>query len=142
MFKDKSDDRGALPHSTAETVIGTTVKLEGDFASEGDIVIEGSVTGTVKTSGNLRVGEQAEIRAAVGAANAIIAGTVVGNLTVANRLELGPRARITGDIDTVILVTAEGALINGHIKMPNADSQSLSVTPQDSPAEPLKSTRL
>ena len=40
-----SDNRGA-----PETIIGATVKVEGDLVSEGDIKIDGLVTGKIKTN--------------------------------------------------------------------------------------------
>jgi len=103
--------------SEAETVIAAGVKVEGDFTSQGNVLIEGVVEGSLKTERNLRVGEKASINADVNASNAVIAGEVHGNMVVAERLELEPTARISGDIKTKTLVVASGAEINGRITM-------------------------
>ena len=100
-----------------ETVIAASVKVEGDFQSQGNVLIEGVVEGSLKTERDLRVGERARIAADVSAANAIVAGEVRGNLVVAERLELEPTARIYGDVRTKILVVSSGASINGKISM-------------------------
>lgn len=100
-----------------ETVIAASVKLEGDFQSQGNVLIEGVVEGSLKTERDLRVGERARISADVHAANAVVAGEVRGNLIVAERLELEPTARVHGDIRTKVLVVASGATINGKLAM-------------------------
>ncbi len=101
----------------AETVISASVKVEGEFVSQGNVLIEGTVEGTLKTEKDLRVGQRARISADVSAANANVAGEVHGNLNVSERLELEPTARIFGDIRTKILVVASGAAVNGKISM-------------------------
>jgi cytoskeletal protein CcmA (bactofilin family) len=100
-----------------ETIIGSTVKIEGDFKGEGDIIVEGIVEGTLKTRRNLKVGEAAKIKAGVEASNAYVAGEILGDLKIAESLELTPSAKVTGDVEAKILTVATGAQINGQIKM-------------------------
>jgi len=100
-----------------ETIISASVKLEGDFVSQGNVLIEGEVEGSLKTEKDLRVGEHARIAADVSAASASVAGEVRGNLEVTNRLELEPTARVYGDIKTSDLIVASGAIITGRITM-------------------------
>ena len=121
MFK--NDDHGG-----AETTIGPSVHVEGDFVSQGNIHIDGAVTGTVKTTGNLTVGEQAKLTANVEAANAFVAGYLKGNLMVHERLELSTTSKIDGDISTKVLVVAEGAQLNGRCQMGNSVTVQTPVT--------------
>jgi|GEM_PF-534540 len=100
-----------------ETIISASVKVEGDFVSQGNVLIEGGVEGSLRTEKDLRVGEQARISADVFASNAVVAGEVCGNITITGKLELEPSARISGDIRTKNLVVASGAAINGRISM-------------------------
>ncbi len=101
----------------AETVIAASVKVEGDFNSQGNILIEGTVEGRLSTTKDLRVGERARITADVSASNAVIAGELNGNLHVFEKLELEPTARITGDVRTKTLIVNAGAVINGRLLM-------------------------
>ena len=109
----------------AETVIAASVRVEGDFVSQGNVLIEGTVEGSLRTERNLRVGERANISADVFAANASVAGEVNGNLTVTERLELEPTARVHGDIRTKSLVVANGAMIDGRISMGQKETVSV-----------------
>src|SRR3989338_7388997 len=75
-----------------ESVIGPSVHLEGNFNSSGNIVIVGSLTGSLTTSGDVRIEEGAKVQATVQATNAFIAGELRGDIHASDRLELSPTA--------------------------------------------------
>ncbi|MBU0661494.1 polymer-forming cytoskeletal protein [Patescibacteria group bacterium] len=104
-----------------ETVVGPSVNVEGDFASEGNIIVKGSVSGSVTTSRQLVVEEGAKILANVKAGFAIISGQVKGNLKIEDQLELTETAQISGDITCKTFAVAPGALIQGKISMNGID---------------------
>ncbi|MEK7158642.1 MAG: polymer-forming cytoskeletal protein [Patescibacteria group bacterium] len=97
-----------------ETVIGSTVHLEGDFVGEQDVLVEGAVTGTLKTKGNLRVGEKAVVEAEVEANSAVIAGTIRGNVTVKDKIDLQASAQVEGDLVAQTISVEPGATIRGR----------------------------
>ena len=111
MFK---SDKDSYVQET-ETVIAPSVRVEGDFVSEGNIRIEGAVLGSVSTKQDLFVGENAEITAEVSANNAAISGTLKGNIKVKDKLELTSTARIYGDIQASVLTVESGALMDGNL---------------------------
>ena len=100
-----------------ETIIAEGVKVEGDFTSNGNVVIEGCVKGTVSATGDIRVCERAEIDADVSAHSLFASGILRGNVRVEDRLELSATSKVDGDIETKILQVASGAEINGKILM-------------------------
>ncbi|HBK35195.1 MAG: Polymer-forming cytoskeletal [Candidatus Uhrbacteria bacterium GW2011_GWE2_40_58] len=100
-----------------ETVIAQGVKVEGDFVSQGNVIIDGEVTGSVKTNQSLHIGETAIIHANIEAENAVIAGEVKGNLRVGDTLELQSSSQVLGDIETQVLSISPGAKVNGHLSM-------------------------
>lgn len=100
-----------------ETIVGPSVKIQGDLNSEGDIKIEGQVAGTVTTSQNVYVGDKAIITADVVAGSAIIAGNVNGNLKINNHLILQSTATISGDIACEVLRVEDGAHFTGKCNM-------------------------
>lgn len=103
--------------NTQETIIAYGVRVEGDFTSQGDVLIEGEINGNITTSGDLRVGEQSKIKADVTANNAVVAGEIRGNVQIATRLELTQTAQIIGDITVEVLSVSPGARINGKVTM-------------------------
>ncbi len=103
--------------SETDTIIGPSVRVEGDFITEGNIIVEGTICGTIKTTKNLKIGPQAKIFANVSASNALIAGEIQGNLQVSGKLELTSTAKIFGDVRTSAMSMASGAVINGKCSM-------------------------
>ena len=101
----------------AETVVGPSVKIQGDLNSEGNIRIEGQVTGKVVTTQNVFVGEGAIITADVMAGSAVIAGHINGNVKISNHLILQGTGNIAGDITCTILRVEDGAQFTGKCTM-------------------------
>jgi len=114
MFKDSGST------TDHDTVIGHSVKVEGDFVTEGNIIIDGIICGNIKTSKSLKVGPKSKIYANISADNALIAGEVQGNVRVTHQLELTATAKIFGDIRVGNLVLAAGSMINGRCQMGEA----------------------
>lgn len=120
MFNKTSDNK------EIETIIGPSVKVNGDFNGQGDIVIEGIFEGTLKTNGGLYVGEKAKINGNVEAASAQISGEVTGNMKIKGYLEMAPSAKIIGDIEILEISIARGAILNGKclmISKPKAETK-------------------
>jgi cytoskeletal protein CcmA (bactofilin family) len=104
----------------AETVVGPSVKIQGDLNSEGNIKIEGQVNGKIKTSQSVFVNQTAKITADVLAGNAIIGGEVQGNLKISGHLIMQSTAKIAGDISCSILRVEDGAVFTGKCVMNGA----------------------
>ncbi len=109
--------QGAGFQEGVETVVGPSVHVEGDFASKGDIIVRGKVTGTVETSQLLTIEQGARVVAKIKARSAKIAGHVKGNITITDSLDLLATAQVVGDVETKILSIAPGAVFQGHITM-------------------------
>lgn len=98
------------------TVIAKGVRLEGEFKSQGDVLIEGEVLGNIQTDGQLTAGPESFIKAGVMASDAIIAGKVEGNLNIKKRLEIKATAKIKGDTVCQTVVVEAGAVMQGNIR--------------------------
>lgn len=99
-----------------DTVVGSNTQFEGTFTSSGNVRMDGQFSGSLDVSGNILVGESAEIQADINARNVSIAGTVRGNVT-GSKVQLLRTGRIWGDITASALTTEEGAFIDGKITM-------------------------
>jgi len=105
------------PNQQAETIVGPSVKIQGDLNSEGNIRIEGQVTGKVKTSQSVFVNQGAHINADILASNAIIGGEIQGNIKISGHLILQSSAKIIGDVGCSILRVEDGATFTGKCTM-------------------------
>ncbi len=108
---------------TQDTIIAQGVRLEGDFVSQGDVIIEGEVNGSIQTTKDLKIGESALIQADVVTSNAIVAGEIRGNISAKNQLNLTETSKVHGDIAAKILTVAPGAQINGRVAMENGSAE-------------------
>ncbi len=113
MFKKEGERGGAV----GDTIIAMGVKVEGEFASDGNVVIEGEIVGSVHAAQDLQVGDHARLTADVTATNARIAGEIRGNVTVLEKLELLATSRVTGDVHAKVLLVEPGAQLNGRMTM-------------------------
>ena len=123
-------------NTPAETVVGPSVKIQGDLNSEGNIRIQGQVTGTVNTSQSVHVSEGAKISADVAAGNAIISGEVQGNMKISGNLILQATARVTGDISCAVLRVEDGAQYTGKCTMNGGTSSATASDRKSKSAEP------
>lgn len=129
-----ADDATPVMRDAAGTVIGSTVKVEGQFNSDDDVLIEGEVVGTITTTQDLTVGEGARIEGDVRAANMYMSGEVHGNLVCEGHLQLADTARIFGDIETNILSVETGAVLQGRCvtsSTPEAQAETRPTEPAD-----------
>lgn len=101
----------------AETIIGTGVKLRGNLASEGDILVDGTLAGNIKTRGNLNIGVNAHVTGDVSAESVTVAGQLDGNIRAADATTIAETGQITGDIITTRLHVGMGAIFIGTSKM-------------------------
>jgi cytoskeletal protein CcmA (bactofilin family) len=100
-----------------ETIVSSSMRIEGELKSNGNINIDGTVTGKVHTSQDLLVGPNAQIDADVVSANATIAGIVRGNITVKGHLTILETGKVIGNIHCTTLGIREGAYFSGACKM-------------------------
>lgn len=121
MFKNQ--EQSAANPKEAETIIGPSIKVKGNFHGQGNIIIEGAVEGSVKTKGFLLIGDKAKIIADVAAKNAKIGGEITGNVFIEEYLEIRSTARITGDIKAKKLSIEKGAFFKGNCGMGNETTE-------------------
>jgi cytoskeletal protein CcmA (bactofilin family) len=116
MFKqEEKDDKKNFRE--AETIIGPSVMVKGNFHGEGNVIIEGGIEGSIKTTNSLLVGSNAKINASIEAKEAKIGGEITGPIKINGFLEITETAKINGDIEASQISIAKGAIINGQCRM-------------------------
>ena len=121
MSREKTSSDGR----DTETIIGASVKVKGNFDSEGNIIIKGEVDGTLKTKNDIRIEKDALVKASITAENIYLAGQVQGNLKGNETIHLASSAKITGDIVAQHLIIEDGAIFNGQCKMGQLEEKQI-----------------
>lgn len=116
MFKKES---GLSNFNEAETIIGESVQVKGNFESNGNIVINGILNGEIKTKGSILVGDKAKISANISAEEISVRGQITGNLKINGYIAIGSSAKIFGDIECSQISVEKGAEINGKVILNN-----------------------
>ncbi|MFP3860236.1 MAG: polymer-forming cytoskeletal protein [Bacteroidales bacterium] len=119
--------------SNAINIIGVGTEITGDINTNGDIRIDGFLSGNIITEGKLVVGETGKIKGEVNCKNSEVLGMIEGKIKVKELLTLKSSARIYGDIITKKLSIEPGSMFTGNCNM---NDEALSdVKPQDSKFE-------
>jgi cytoskeletal protein CcmA (bactofilin family) len=132
MFGQEPKESNKEEFRDAETIIGPSVSVKGNFNSTGNIVIEGILQGGVKTAGNIYVGDHADITANLEAKSARVGGNIKGNLQIEGKLQIAATAKIFGDIECSLILIDSGAIINGKITMTKELPAEKKINKQDS----------
>ena len=101
------------------TIIGADFRVKGDISCEGDIQLEGTVHGNIKSL-RLTVGETGVIEGDVNADAVRVQGKIVGTIR-AKSVDLAGTGHVTGDILHEQLSVENGAFLNGHCRRMTAD---------------------
>ena len=117
MFTNKKEMTKENETSEAVNIIGIGTIITGDIQSKGDIRIDGTLKGAVKTSGKVVVGQAGIIEGDVECNNADIAGSLNAKISVVQLLSLKATAKLTGDLVTNKLAIEPGAAFTGHCSM-------------------------
>lgn len=120
MFNNKRNDVMAKNNelnSPSINLIGAGTVINGEVKSNGDIRIDGTVTGSVNSKGKVVIGSTGLVEGEVVCQNADVSGSVKGNVTVTELLSLKTTANLTGDIITNKLAIEPGANFSGSCSM-------------------------
>lgn len=100
------------------SVIGPTLVFKGELSADEDLVIEGTIEGTIAHhKKNLTVGKQGRVKADIHAASVIIEGRVEGDIHGDDVVDLAKSAVVDGNIFCARIKMADGARFNGRVEM-------------------------
>ena len=130
LFK-KSDEDDSMDITTAArvgqtqqvrsknvSVIGPTLVFKGELSADEDLVIEGTIEGTIAHhKKNLTIGKEGRVTADIHASSVIVLGQLIGNIHSEGIVSLAKSANVKGDIFCARIVMEDGARFQGKIDM-------------------------
>ncbi len=102
-----------------EKILDVNASMQGTlvFSDPVNLRINGKFEGSLKTKGNLIIGENAVVSADIEGENIIISGSVKGNIKSTAIVTITSTASVYADIQTPRISIEEGAIFNGNCKM-------------------------
>jgi cytoskeletal protein CcmA (bactofilin family) len=103
--------------SASINLIGNGTNIIGDIKSNGDVRIDGVLTGNISINGKLVVGTTGKIEGNIICQNADISGEIKGKINVSELLILKASAKLVGDIITGKISIEPSATFTGTCSM-------------------------
>jgi cytoskeletal protein CcmA (bactofilin family) len=98
-------------------LIGQGTEITGDIVCNGDLRIDGNLTGNITSKGKVVIGETGRIKGEIVCKNSDISGIIEGKVSVLELLSLKATSRINGDIATNKLAIEPGSRFTGYCNM-------------------------
>lgn len=100
------------------SVIGPTLVFKGELSADEDLVIEGTIEGTIAHhKKNLTIGKKGRVTADIHASSVLVEGQLNGDIHSDGLVSLAEGATVIGDVYCTRVVMEEGAQFNGKIEM-------------------------
>jgi cytoskeletal protein CcmA (bactofilin family) len=107
---------GTVPESGLKTIITPATVITGEIQGQGDLNLEGQLTGNIEIGGLLFIGKAASFKGEAIAENMVIAGWVEGQIKATAKIEIRSSGHIQGTIFCQQIAIAKGAFVDGAIK--------------------------
>ena len=101
----------------AATFLAAETKIVGTLSGKGAYIFCGEVEGECDIDGPVTIAEGSHWKGAIRATDIIIAGSVEGEVAAKRRVDLAGTARVSGSLRGSSLVVAEGAVIEGDVRI-------------------------
>jgi len=101
----------------AHNQIAKGTRIQGDIKTEGVLRIDGTLIGSVESTGKLVVGPSGKIEGSIRCNSANISGEVKAKIIVKELLALQASAKLQGEITTGKLAIEPGATFSGSCSM-------------------------
>ena len=108
---------GADKEGSATTVIAKGTVIEGKFACNENVRLDGAIHGEVKVDKRFVMGDTSYVQGNIHARDAAIKGKIKGDLFIKEALHLMDSAVIEGNISAKTMIVEEGARYNGSCKI-------------------------
>jgi len=144
MFKRDSDSSGSNGSSPVRigqqspvrsknvSVIGPTLIFRGELSADEDLVIEGTIEGTIAHhKKNLTIGQKGRVTADIHASSVLVEGELNGDIHSDGLVSLAKGSTVTGNVSCARLVMEDGARFTGKVDMSQPTSANTTLDPQN-----------
>ena len=94
-----------------------TTKIKGSLSGKGAYVFCGEIEGDCDIDGPLTLAEGSRWTGTLRASDVVVAGRIDGDVIATHKIEVADTAHIAGSLSGSSIAVAEGAVIEGDIKV-------------------------
>ena len=106
-------------------MIGQSIQIKGTITGAENLVVEGSVEGSITLPDNdLTIGETGQVTADLGAKNVRVDGQVTGDISGSEKVVISKTGRVRGNIIAPRVTLEDGAKFKGSIDMDPGETQA------------------
>ena len=99
------------------SVLGPTLRFRGELSAQEDLIIQGSVEGSITHTQSLTVGTDGSMKGDIRARVIVIDGKVEGDLYATESVSIRATAKVKGNVFAPRVGITEGAFFQGQIEM-------------------------
>jgi cytoskeletal protein CcmA (bactofilin family) len=99
------------------SVLGPTLRFRGELSAQEDLIIQGSVEGSITHTQSLTVGTDGTMKGDIRARVIIVDGKVEGDLYATESVNIRATAKVKGNVFAPRVGITEGAFFQGQIEM-------------------------
>ena len=99
------------------SVLGPTLRFRGELSAQEDLIVQGSVEGSITHTQSLTIGTDGSMKGDVRARVIVIDGKVEGDLYATESVNIRATAKVKGNVFAPRVGISEGAFFQGQIDM-------------------------
>jgi cytoskeletal protein CcmA (bactofilin family) len=99
------------------SVLGPTLKFRGELSAQEDLIVQGSVEGSITHTQSLTIGTDGTMKGDIRARVIVIDGKVEGDLYATESVNIRATAKVKGNVFAPRVGISEGAFFQGQIEM-------------------------
>jgi cytoskeletal protein CcmA (bactofilin family) len=99
------------------SVLGPTLRFRGELSAQEDLIVQGSVEGSITHTQSLTIGTDGSMKGDIRARVIVIEGKVEGDLYATESVNIRATAKVKGNIFAPRVGITEGAFFQGQVDM-------------------------
>ncbi len=99
------------------SVLGPTLRFRGELSAQEDLIIQGSVEGSITHTQSLTVGTDGSMKGDIRARVIVVDGKVDGDLYATETVNIRATAKVKGNVFAPRVGITEGAFFQGQVEM-------------------------
>ncbi len=115
---------------TKQSLISEEMEITGTVKTSGSLRVDGKIDGELSCGGDVVIGKGAQVKANLSANSISVEGNVTGNITVKDKIDMKSSARVMGDVRAKRLSVEDGVTFVGKSEV-NPSGSSASKAPAE-----------